>query len=1141
MKKVKAFLSAVLICALLICIFPVTVIAAADGTASTWTDFLEEFDAVKDTGGTITLTADIEKTTDTEEEFSAAAGVTVDTNGYSIIISGGTVTFGANVTIIGSTDYVVPLKAAGAGESSAAEILLNGATVKKNDPALGAAVEIGQYGVLRTANVDTLIQGVNIALDVKDGGKAYHEYGSILAINTGIGAATAICVRAGGELQLISAEVGATSNNSIGILVDGFLRVSGSASVAAGGDGASGILIQSGGEATVENGGIVAHSGESTSGIRVTGGELTLRGGTAYGVTYGILAIPNSQLLITGTAVAGQRGTSVNISETGILIEGANGQNTLLTIEDGTVKGTEIGVKAENHCDVEIRGGSVDASSSSSGCGLLLAQSSAATVDGASVLGGTSESGCGITVLPSTTVTVSQSEGKTTTVTGGKGALVSGTLHINGGTVTGNNTYGVEIGEGGKLTMHGGDVSGTGTGIVTNDIGDTAEIWGGTVFGTEIGINNAGSLSMMGGSVTGGNDNGLSLGSSSQTVLYHGAAASQTEGIKAIFVEGDPELCVYSGFSGGDSIHIEEGHTNYVTRQSLTPSSLPDTVFLTMGENRTITMEPNGQSLDGGQVLLEDIIGAGPVTLQSGSDNIASFTVSGNEFTFTPINPGTAILTIEDTLTYNGIKTISVVVASTTYTVTFNSNGSVYSTKTVNAGESIGSAAWPADPMRDSYTFGGWFTGENGAGSQFTSATPVNATTTVYAKWLYSGSGGGGGGGGSTPSTTAYKADVTAGNGAETTLPVTVNKNSGTAYIDLGSQDLASGGTVITIPSIPDASAYSVGISVPDLSTADSQGTLTVNTEAGNVTIPSNMLTGVSGINGSKAQINIGQGDKSNLPQDVRAAIDDKPLIQLTLSIDGKQADWSNPDAPVTVSIPYAPTAEELANLESIVVWYIDGSGNVITISNGHYVPATGMVTFNTTHFSDYAVAYNPVIFNDVAASTWYHDAVSFIAARGITDGTGNSKYSPDAKLTRGEFLVMMMRAYGIEPDTNSTDNFADAENAYYTGYLAAAKRLGISAGVGNNMFAPGKEITRQEMFKLLYNALKVIGQLPQGNSGKALSDFTDASSVADWAEEAITLLVKTGTIGGSNGALAPLSTTTRAEMAQVLYNLLGK
>lgn len=300
------------------------------------------------------------------------------------------------------------------------------------------------------------------------------------------------------------------------------------------------------------------------------------------------------------------------------------------------------------------------------------------------------------------------------------------------------------------------------------------------------------------------------------------------------------------------------------------------------------------------------------------------------------------------------------------------------------------------------------------------------------------------------------------------------------------------------------------------------------------------MLTGVEGVIGNKADICIDKGDKSNLPENVRDAIGDRPLIKLTLSIDGNQTDWSNPDAPVIVSLPYTPTAAELADPESIVVWYIDGSGNVITVPNGRYDPVTGTVTFNTTHFSNYAVAYNRATFNDVPAGAWYAPAVSFITAREITTGTGGGNFSPEAKLTRGQFIVMLMKACSIAPDADPKYNFADAGDTYYTGYLAAAKRLSISNGVGNNMFAPGREIIRQEVFTLLYNALKVIEKLPEGTDGKPLTAFTDAESIAPWAKEAMTLLVRTEMIIGNAGNLRPTSITTRAEMAQVLYNLLS-
>jgi hypothetical protein len=198
-------------------------------------------------------------------------------------------------------------------------------------------------------------------------------------------------------------------------------------------------------------------------------------------------------------------------------------------------------------------------------------------------------------------------------------------------------------------------------------------------------------------------------------------------------------------------------------------------------------------------------------------------------------------------------------------------------------------------------------------------------------------------------------------------------------------------------------------------------------------------------------------------------------------------------------------------------------------------------VLFTTNHFSKYAIGYNKINFTDVADSAWYVDAVTFLAARGITGGTMETTFSPDGTLTRGQFITLLMRAYDMAADENTANNFSDAGNTYYTGYLAAARRLDITSGVGDNKFAPEQAITRQEMFTLLYNALKALDKLPAGDSGKTLANFTDSDSVADWATEALTALAKSGIVAGSGGKLDPTVGSTRAQMAQVLYNLLGK
>ncbi|MEA4934910.1 MAG: S-layer homology domain-containing protein [Lawsonibacter sp.] len=381
-------------------------------------------------------------------------------------------------------------------------------------------------------------------------------------------------------------------------------------------------------------------------------------------------------------------------------------------------------------------------------------------------------------------------------------------------------------------------------------------------------------------------------------------------------------------------------------------------------------------------------------------------------------------------------------------------------------------------------------------------------------------------------------------NGA-TRIALSVRMSGGNSLLSLGSlaQDFFSGDdeAVLTIPAVAGADSYTLEASAAAFAGSFTGAALTVYTEFGSVRIPSGMLAGMTGLDGKTAGITIAAGDKMALPDDIRTIVGDRPLLSLTLTLDGLQTDWSNPNAPVTVDLPYTPSESELEDPESIVIWYIDGNGNTICIPNGHYDPVAGTVTFTTSHFSDYAVAFNPVSFSDVASSVWYHDAVAFIAARGITTGTGDGQFSPDTTLTRGQFITLLLRTYGIAPDDSSADNFSDAGNTYYTGYLAVAKRLGISDGVGENKFAPEQALTRQEMFTLLYNALKATNQLAAGDSSKTLFNFSDAGSISFYAKDAIAYLVKSGIVGGNDGQLLPRTTTTRSQMAQVLCNLLAK
>ena len=476
--------------------------------------------------------------------------------------------------------------------------------------------------------------------------------------------------------------------------------------------------------------------------------------------------------------------------------------------------------------------------------------------------------------------------------------------------------------------------------------------------------------------------------------------------------------------------------------------------------------------------------------------------------------------------------------AHTTHTVSFYSGSSLYASKTVTSGSALGTN-WPDNPTRSRYSFGGWFTGQNGAGTQYTSYTIVNADVDLYAKWTYDDddSDNGGRRTPTTPTTPEYKADVKAGSGTETTLPVTVDKDAGTASIYTGSRNLNQGGTVITIPSIPDVDTYSVGIPVPDLSTTDIQATLTLNTDTGSITVTSNMLTGVEGTKGNKAQITIGQADKSNLPEDVKSAVGDRPLVQLTLSIDGKQTNWNNPEASVTVSIPYNPTAAELADPEHIVVWYIDGAGNAISVPNGRYDPETGTVIFTTTHFSYYAIAYVHQTFEDLESVDWAKESIEVLASKGILKGISETKYAPQTNITRADFMYFLIRTMGV--DSKFEKNFDDIDkNAYYYKEMGIAKKLGIASGTGNNRFSPNESITRQDMMVLTERALRMLKKLEVQGTVSDLEKFSDQSLIGDYAIDSVASLIKEGLIVGNIDKVNPLGNTTRAEAAVFLYRV---
>ena len=111
--------------------------------------------------------------------------------------------------------------------------------------------------------------------------------------------------------------------------------------------------------------------------------------------------------------------------------------------------------------------------------------------------------------------------------------------------------------------------------------------------------------------------------------------------------------------------------------------------------------------------------------------------------------------------------------------------------------------------------------------------------------------------------------------------------------------------------------------------------------------------------------------------------------------------------------------------------------------------------------------------FADVPADAFYAKAVAWAVENGITGGTGDGKFSPDATCTRAQSVTFLYRAAG-SPKVSSSAEFGDvATNTYYADAVAWAAKNGITGGIGGGLFGSGNDCTRAQIVTFLYRCVK--------------------------------------------------------------------
>lgn len=178
-----------------------------------------------------------------------------------------------------------------------------------------------------------------------------------------------------------------------------------------------------------------------------------------------------------------------------------------------------------------------------------------------------------------------------------------------------------------------------------------------------------------------------------------------------------------------------------------------------------------------------------------------------------------------------------------------------------------------------------------------------------------------------------------------------------------------------------------------------------------------------------------------------------------------------------------------------------------------------------------------PVRFSDVPETYWGYSAIQKLVALQVVNGTDNGAFEPEKSVTRAEFVVMLSRLSGDATGQGSTGFQDVAQDAWYASAVAWAVENGITTGTSETTFAPDAPISRQDMAVMLYRFLNARGV--SLNKGGTAGQFLDVNEISSYAAEAVEYMRRTGVINGRpDGSFAPLDSASRAETCSMLAGI---
>ena len=260
------------------------------------------------------------------------------------------------------------------------------------------------------------------------------------------------------------------------------------------------------------------------------------------------------------------------------------------------------------------------------------------------------------------------------------------------------------------------------------------------------------------------------------------------------------------------------------------------------------------------------------------------------------------------------------------------------------------------------------------------------------------------------------------------------------------------------------------------------------------------------------------------------------PNYKITIGAMENGTVTANPTAAKAgATVTLTPVPDEGYALSTLTV--TDRFGDAVRVtenSDGTYTfpMPNGQVTVTATFVETEEPVAEPFV--DVAEGDWFYDAVVYAYQNELMDGVGGNRFAPNSETTRAQLVTILYRLEG-EPAVSGDLPFTDVEaGIWYTDAILWAAQNNIVNGVTDTTFAPGDEITRQQLVTILYRYAEAKGY--DVSASADLSGYPDAGQVQDYAQPAMAWAVAENIIQGmEDGTLKPAGNASRAQIATIL------